>query len=74
MFQTDDSPRYIPAKASIMATLAVVVVVAVLLRMYTIRKNRKRALENDSDKFDSGEQRGLDDVTDQDNPAFRYVY
>lgn len=74
MFQTQDAPRYIPAKASIMATLAVVVVVATLLRIYTVSRNTKRDHTGEHAKSISGEQSGLDDVTDQDNPAFRYVY
>lgn len=75
MFQTADAPRYIPAKASIMATLAAVVVVSLLLRVYTMRQNHKKeAVEGKSGGIGRGESDGLEDVTDGDNPAFRYVY
>lgn len=73
MFQTKDAPRYIPAKIAIMITLAAVVVVAALFQLYLVAVNKKR--DRDAEGIHvSGEQSGLDDVTDGDNKAFRYVY
>lgn len=73
MFQTHDAPRYIPAKIAIMITLAAVVVVAALFQVYLVAINKKRDRVADGMQI-SGEQSGLDDVTDGDNKAFRYVY
>ncbi|KAJ5786289.1 uncharacterized protein N7503_011501 [Penicillium pulvis] len=71
-FRTEDAPNYIPAKISIVATIAVAIVASLLLRYYYIWENRRRDQRNEEEVRQ--EDSGFLDMTDRNNRQFRYKY
>ncbi|KAJ5524309.1 hypothetical protein N7513_009429 [Penicillium frequentans] len=71
-FRTEDAPNYIPAKISIVATIAVAIVASLLLRYYYIWENRRRDQQNEGEV--GQENLGFLDMTDRNNRQFRYKY
>ncbi|RMD41313.1 hypothetical protein DV735_g3824, partial [Chaetothyriales sp. CBS 134920] len=76
-FQAKDAPQYIPAKITVLATQAAGALVAILLFLYyrwaNARKEARRA-QLGSDAALSKEKSQWDNLTDGENPDFRYVY
>lgn len=68
-FRTADEPDYIPAKIAIVATLAVAIVFALVLRGYYVWENRRRERRQlggeDQESFE------FLDLTDRENSEFR---
>ena len=71
-FQARDAPQYIPAKITVLATQAAGALVAALLFAYYWWENRRR------DRRHGGrpemDKQAWENLTDKENPAFRYVY
>lgn len=77
-FQARDAPRFIPAKVAVLVTQAVGACVAGLLLVYYAWANRRKerlmqAQSSSSDASASGHA-NWDNLTDKENPNFRYVY
>ncbi|KAJ6110629.1 hypothetical protein N7486_002864 [Penicillium sp. IBT 16267x] len=68
-FRTNDAPNYIPAKISIVATIAVAMFCTFLLRCYYMWENRRRNQQHEGDVRQ--EDSGFLDLTDRDNRQFR---
>ena len=70
-----DEPRYFIAFATHLGCYSLLVIVIISLRFYLVRQNKKRdAL---AEATGSGEDRlahAFEDLTDKENPNFRYVY
>ncbi|KAJ5919787.1 hypothetical protein N7454_009622 [Penicillium verhagenii] len=69
-FRTEDAPDYIPAKISIVATLAVAIVAAMLLRCYYVWENRRRDQQREGETHQENSE--FLDLTDRINREFRY--
>jgi len=83
VFRDNDAPRYIKAFIAHMVVYGVQLVTIVFLRLrltrYNVLKRRAQAkAPSRSSGEDTGEnlthQHAFDDLTDQENPEFRYVY
>ncbi|KAJ3479348.1 hypothetical protein NLI96_g9127 [Meripilus lineatus] len=83
VFRANDSPRYIKAFIAHMVVYGVQLVTIVLLRLRLMRLNAvKRRSQGVSETQVTGEvpsehiahRRAFDDLTDMENPDFRYVY
>lgn len=79
VFRANDAPRYIKAFIAHMVVYGVQLVVIVTLRLRLMRLNAlKRRAQKDFDDAANRERtehkHAFDDLTDKENPDFRYVY
>ena len=76
MFLKWDEPRYFIAFATHLGCYTLLVIVIIALRFYLVHQNKKRdALAEAAGA--TGEDRlahAFEDLTDKENPNFRYVY
>lgn len=77
-FQARDAPDYRPAKIAVMATQGGAAVLAVVLFGYysleNRRKERRQSLDTSSPVSTGDEKILWENLTDKQNPTFRYVY
>jgi MFS family permease len=71
-FQDRDAPDFLPAKVAIIVTCAVTVGLALVLRIYYQRVNKKRDALVAEGKAERTEDAWLLDLTDRENVEFRY--
>jgi hypothetical protein len=72
-----DAPRYFIAFATHLGCYGLLVVVIIGLRFYLVAQNRKRdalAAAGVSEARDERMVHAFEDLTDKENPNFRYVY
>ncbi|UNI16975.1 hypothetical protein JDV02_003357 [Purpureocillium takamizusanense] len=77
VFLDRDKPRYFIAFATHLGCYSLLVVVIVALRWYLVRQNRLRDGMADAGVREARDERMLhafEDLTDRENPNFRYVY
>ncbi len=77
VFLSWNGPRYFVAFAIHLGCYSLLVIVIVFLRFYLIRQNKKRdelAAAGVSDANDERFTHAFEDLTDKQNPNFRYVY
>jgi len=77
VFRAQDAPRYLPAKRMVMGSQAGVAVAAILLRIYYGIINRmrdRRAIEEGGETAVLAEDMAWLNLTDKQNPRFRYSY
>ncbi|XP_006460190.1 hypothetical protein AGABI2DRAFT_117146 [Agaricus bisporus var. bisporus H97] len=83
VFRDNDGPRYVKAFVVHIVVYGVQMVTIVLLRLYLMRRNalKRRAqaiTPGETSNEDTGEnlthKHAFDDLTDKENPDFRYVY
>ncbi|KAL2128522.1 hypothetical protein VTI74DRAFT_9082 [Chaetomium olivicolor] len=77
VFLTWDGPRYFIAFATHLGCYSLLVIVIVGLRFYLVRENKKRdalAAAGVSEAKDDRMVHAFEDLTDKENPNFRYVY
>ncbi|KAK5118934.1 hypothetical protein LTR62_000145 [Meristemomyces frigidus] len=69
------APTYLPAKIAIMATLALAILTTLLLRYLYIRENMKREGKAVAADFTQDQVQDIEfmDLTDHENPTFRYA-
>lgn len=77
-FQERDAPEYRPAKIAVLATQAASAVATVILFLYFKWQNKRRdnAMQK-SDENSESRTPGIEDwydLTDRENPRFRYIY
>ncbi|OBT75522.1 hypothetical protein VF21_04957 [Pseudogymnoascus sp. 05NY08] len=77
-FQARDAPRYYPAKIAVMATQAGAAVVAIVLFGYYVwankQKDKRQAVKEGLASSAGNEKILWENLTDKENPNFRYVY
>lgn len=73
-FQAKDAPDYIPAKITVLATQAAGAGLAVVLFGYYKFANAKKEKESSAKENISVEVSQWENLTDKENPRFRYVY
>lgn len=77
-FQAKDTPQYIPAKITVLATQAAGALIAVVLFLYYIWANKRKSIITPSIEgvlADGRKEQHLwEDRTDKENKSFRYVY
>ncbi|WEW55538.1 hypothetical protein PRK78_000969 [Emydomyces testavorans] len=73
-FQAKDAPQFIPAKIAVLATQATAAVVAVVIFLYYLWENHRRDRVQLEMSESSSEEANWDNLTDKENPAFRYTY
>jgi MFS family permease len=71
-FQDRDAPDFLPAKVAIIATCALTVVLALCLRFYYVKVNRKRDSLIEAGAVEVKDESWLMDLTDRENKEFRY--
>lgn len=76
VFLDRDKPRYFIAFSTHMGCYVLLVLVIAFLRFYFMLKNSKKAKlqEQVSEANDNNLVHAFDDLTDQENPNFRYMY
>ncbi|KAI0749976.1 major facilitator superfamily domain-containing protein [Daedaleopsis nitida] len=83
VFRANDAPRYVKAFIAHMVVYALQVAVLFLLSLYLMRQNvlkrraaalRESAASGEDADEHLGHTRAFDDLTDQENPDFRYTY
>ncbi|KAI0709755.1 major facilitator superfamily domain-containing protein [Earliella scabrosa] len=83
VFRADDKPRYIKAFIAHMVVYVLQIVVLFYLRLYLMRQNvlkrRAAALRETTEQGEAadehlGHNHAFDDLTDRENPEFRYTY
>ena len=77
VFLSWDSPRYFIAFATHLGCYSLLVIVILYLRWYLVRQNKKRdelAAAGVREANDSKLVHAFEDLTDKENPNFRYVY
>lgn len=77
LFRSQNYPRYMPAKITILATQAAAIPLTLLVGYLTRRENIERDKsidEKESDSDDAIENREFLDLTDIENKKFRYSY
>ncbi|PLN80217.1 putative MFS allantoate transporter [Aspergillus taichungensis] len=74
-FQSSDGPKYLPAKISIVVLYFLVTLDLVLIRWVSIRENRRRDREKEAlgDAYVVPQNHEFLDLTDRENPEFRYA-
>ncbi|KAK9466989.1 major facilitator superfamily domain-containing protein [Lipomyces arxii] len=72
MFKAHDAPNYHPAKAALIATMSILVVLCVLLRQLVVWQNKRR--DQQMAQLDKVEYSEFLDLTDMENRNFRYSY
>lgn len=77
-FQAKDAPDYIPAKITVLATQAAAAVISVVLFLYYVWANKRKApvsvIRENVDAGGQSDERLWEDQTDMQNRTFRYVY
>ncbi|KFZ07570.1 hypothetical protein V501_06325 [Pseudogymnoascus sp. VKM F-4519 (FW-2642)] len=77
-FQARDAPRYYPANIAVMSTQAGGAVVAIVLFGYYVwannQKDKRQAVEEGLSSSAGNEKILWENLTDKENPNFRYVY
>ncbi|GFF76802.1 allantoate permease [Aspergillus udagawae] len=68
---SEDEPDHIPAKIAIVATVSVAIVLSVLLKSYYMYQNRRRDMKGEGQRPVNPE---FLDLTDRENPNFRYKH
>ncbi|SNX85111.1 related to allantoate permease [Melanopsichium pennsylvanicum] len=76
IFQTSDAPRYIKGFVAHLCIYGTYIALVILTRIILMRKNVKKraAAEAAGLSEEIDHQQAFDDLTDQENPNFRYVY
>ncbi|TKA24208.1 hypothetical protein B0A50_05972 [Salinomyces thailandicus] len=77
VFLSWDAPRYFIAFSTHLGCYTLLVLVILLLRWHLRRQNKQRdrlAAEGVSEAKDENHTRAFEDLTDQQNPNFRYMY
>lgn len=73
VFRPTDAPRYFPAFASHMACYICLLTVIITLRWHLKRQNRLKDQQQGGQR-DEAFVHAFEDLTDRENPNFRYVY
>ena len=75
MFLKWDEPRYFIAFATHLGCYSLLVIVIISLRFYLVHQNKKRdALAEATSSREDRLAHAFEDLTDKENPNFRYVY
>ncbi|KAJ5288717.1 MFS general substrate transporter [Penicillium angulare] len=76
VFQSKDAPRYFTCFSVHMGCYVGIIILLAILRWHLKRQNMKRDLlqENDSRASEANLDNAFDDLTDRENPSFRYQY
>jgi hypothetical protein len=77
VFRNNDAPRYFTAFATHMGCYVLLLLVIIFLRFYLTRLNKKRddaAAAGVAEANDKRNIHAFEDLTDKENPNFRYVY
>ncbi len=77
VFLTWDGPRYFIAFATHLGCYSLLVIVIISLRFYLVHQNKKRdamAEAGVNEAKDDNMTHAFEDLTDKENPNFRYVY
>lgn len=77
VFLTWDAPRYFIAFSTHLGCYSLLVIDVILLRWYLRAQNKKRdrlAAEGVGEARDEAFVHAFEDLTDKENPNFRYVY
>ena len=81
LFRSNDAPHYRKAFSGQLACYVAIILVFIALRLYYMAQNRKKRVANnlmngrDADAPDQIDlSHAFDDLTDKQNPNFRYVY
>jgi hypothetical protein len=72
-----DAPRYFIAFATHLGCYVVLVVAIIVLRWHLVRQNRKKdelLVAGVSEAHDENYVHAFDDLTDRENPNFRYIF
>lgn len=76
-FQARDAPDYIPAKIAVLAAQTLGAVIGVITFLYYVWCNRRKerlAAELEAAGQLSSDEKSWGNLTDKENPTFRYVY
>ncbi|KAI0894205.1 MFS general substrate transporter [Annulohypoxylon nitens] len=77
VFLSREAPKYFTAFSTHLGCYALLVVILVFFRFYLVRQNKKRdqlAAAGVSEARDERLAHAFEDLTDRENPNFRYVY
>lgn len=77
VFRNDDKPRYFIAFSTHMGCYVLLLLVIVFLRFYLIRLNKQRDAAAAAGVREADDKRNIhafEDLTDKENPNFRYVF
>ncbi|KAJ3790514.1 major facilitator superfamily domain-containing protein [Lentinula aff. detonsa] len=80
VFRANDSPRYVKAFIAHIIIYGIQLAVIVFLRLHLMRRNqvkrRAQSLQETSEDLNVNlyDKRGFEDLTDKENPDFRYLY
>lgn len=76
VFLTRDSPRYFIAFSTHMGCYVLLVIVIAFLRWNLVRRNKMKDMMTGQvgERRDDGLVHAFDDLTDRENPSFRYVF
>lgn len=76
IFRDKDAPRYYLAFAIILGCFGLCVLILIALRTYYVLQNRKRDAKIASGEIvpDVNFTHAFEDITDRENPHFRYIY
>ncbi|KAI9730684.1 MAG: hypothetical protein M1834_005652 [Cirrosporium novae-zelandiae] len=69
-FRDKDKPEYTPAKIAIVATCAIAIVFTIILRFVLAAENKRRDQKHMGDQHKENQE--FLDMTDKENPEFRY--
>jgi MFS family permease len=70
IFQEKDAPRYLPGFIVHLGVYAAYIILVVVTRILLMARNKKK----DSEVAEISEDLAFQDLTDRENPNFRYVY
>ncbi|OOQ88731.1 putative 2-ketogluconate transporter [Penicillium brasilianum] len=75
-FRSKDAPRYFPALATVLGCFVLLEVVLLSLRTWYITENKRRdrKVEQGEVTADTAFAHSFEDITDRENPNFRYIY
>ncbi|KAH8900297.1 MFS general substrate transporter [Thozetella sp. PMI_491] len=75
-FRSEDAPRYVIAFSTIMGCWVALIITVILLREYYKAQNRARdrLLASGQIPINVSLMSGFEDITDKENPHFRYMY
>ncbi|KAJ5896792.1 uncharacterized protein N7473_006191 [Penicillium subrubescens] len=75
-FRSKDAPRYFPALAAVLGCFVLLEVVLLSLRTWYVTENRRRdrKIEQGEVAADTAFAHSFEDITDRENPNFRYIY
>lgn len=77
VFLTFDAPRYFIAFSTHLGCYSLLVIVIIALRFYLVAQNKKRdalAAAGVDEAKEGNMMHAFEDLTDQENKSFRYVY